>query len=61
LFFFSLKNIFYSSRKFSIDQINELKQVIEEYRHGNYIPLNKGKKNHTRKLILLIVFKSGCL
>jgi uncharacterized protein YbgA (DUF1722 family) len=33
------------SRKFSNNQINELKQMIEEYRHGNYIPLNKGKKN----------------
>jgi uncharacterized protein YbgA (DUF1722 family) len=41
----SLINIFSSlSRKFSNDQINELEQVIEEYRHGNYIPLNKGKK-----------------
>jgi uncharacterized protein YbgA (DUF1722 family) len=35
--------VVYFSRKFSSDQINELKEVIEENRHGNYIPLNKGK------------------
>ncbi|CAF1214011.1 unnamed protein product [Rotaria sordida] len=36
-----LENTRLNKIKFSKDQINELKQVIEGYRHKNYVPLNK--------------------
>ncbi|CAF4750008.1 unnamed protein product [Rotaria sp. Silwood1] len=43
-----LENTRLNKIKFSKEQINELKQVIKEYRHENYIPLNK------------IAYKMGC-
>ncbi|CAF3124375.1 unnamed protein product [Rotaria sp. Silwood2] len=43
-----LENTRLNKVKFSKDQIDELQQVIKEYRHENYVPLNK------------IAYKLGC-
>ncbi|CAF4026959.1 unnamed protein product, partial [Rotaria sordida] len=39
--FMFLENNRLNKLKFSNDEINQLKQVIQEYRNENYIPLNK--------------------
>ena len=51
-------------RKFSTDQINDLKTVISIHRHGNYIPLNKSTQpqfHFDLELHLFIVaYQFGC-
>ncbi|CAF0894867.1 unnamed protein product [Adineta ricciae] len=46
--YMSLENSRIDKLKFSNDQLNEFKQMVEEDRHNNYIPLNK------------IAYKLGC-